>query len=111
MNIALKRRPPSSGARRLAQERVLRLWALSREIASERPELARSWMTSAKRTAQRARLRIPRNIDRYVCKQCGTLLTSTARCRVRIRHNRSAHMVVTCLNCGAHRRFRVRRQD
>ncbi|MHA2351958.1 MAG: ribonuclease P protein component 4 [Candidatus Thorarchaeota archaeon] len=105
-----RRRHPRAKARRLTQARVDILWEQAkREIESGRPELARQRMLSARRIAQRTRTKIPRHISRRICKTCGTILVPGDTCRVRVRHNRSKHVVVTCLSCGAIKRYYIQR--
>lgn len=103
-----KRRRVKEKAKRLTQARVDILWdQAQREVESGRPELARQKMLSARKIAQRTRTKIPRHIRRRVCKSCGTILVPGSNCRVRVRHNRSKHVTVTCLSCGAIRRYYV----
>jgi len=90
----------------LTQARVNILWEQAqKEVRSGRPEIARRHMLSARKIAQRTRTKIPRHVSRRMCKACGTILVPGDNCRVRVRHNRSRHMTVTCLSCGAIRRY------
>jgi ribonuclease P protein subunit RPR2 len=103
-----RRKHPRIKAKRLTQSRVEILWKLAKkEVEKGRPELARRKMLSARRIAQRTRTKIPSYINRRICKVCGTILVPGDTCRVRIRHNRSKHVVVTCLECGAVRRYYI----
>ena len=78
-------------SRELALERVNILWKQSLEIVNSRPDLAKRWMMSARRIAQRAGVNLPREISRSIC-------------------NRSTHLTLTCLKCGKVRRFPIIRQ-
>jgi len=101
-----RRKHPRAKARRLAQARVDILWEQAKkEVESGKPEMARLRMLSARRIAQRTRTKIPRHISRRLCKICGTILVPGDTCRVRVRHNRSKHVVVTCLSCGTIKRY------
>jgi ribonuclease P protein subunit RPR2 len=91
----------------LAQTRVDILWHQAIRNAKSRPEVARLQMRSARKIAQRSRTKIPWHISRRLCKQCGTILIPGKTCRVRIRHNRAKHMVVTCIECGKVKRFNL----
>ncbi|MFW9921424.1 MAG: ribonuclease P protein component 4 [Candidatus Thorarchaeota archaeon] len=105
-----KRRKPKKQVRSLASARIEHLWEQSRYVASERPDRARLWMSSARKIAQKARMKIPSDISRSICKECGTVWIPGNNCRVRVRNNRSTHMTVTCLVCGNVRRFPVIKQ-
>ncbi|MHA1906653.1 MAG: ribonuclease P protein component 4 [Candidatus Thorarchaeota archaeon] len=102
-----RRRAPKKHVKRLARARIDRLWEQSRQDAATRPERAQKTMRSARNIAQKARMSLPRDISRQICKGCGTVFVPGRNCRMRVRHNRSRHISVTCLNCGAIRRFPV----
>jgi ribonuclease P protein subunit RPR2 len=106
-----RRASPKAEIRRLAQDRIEILWNQSLSVVKTKPELARRWMIIAKALGQRARVKIPRNIRRRICKGCGSVLIPGENCRVRLRHNRSTHVSVTCFNCGTIRRFPVEQED
>jgi len=100
-----KRKFAKDKIERLAQARIEILWKQALKESKVRPEVARKQMLSARKVAQRARTKIPRDINRRVCKECGTILVPGDTCRVRVRHNRSKHVVVTCTECGNIRRY------
>ncbi|MHA1135376.1 MAG: ribonuclease P protein component 4 [Candidatus Thorarchaeota archaeon] len=100
-----KRRYAKERIKRLAQTRVEILWHQALRNARSRPEIARVQMRSARKIAQRSRTKIPWHISRRVCKQCGTILIPGNTCKVRIRHNRAKHMVITCTSCGKVKRY------
>jgi len=92
----------------LARERIQSLWEKAKRVAGEKPELAKRWMQQARDVAQRARIKLPRYMSRHLCKRCGAFLVPGKNCRVRMRQNRERHLTVTCLECGAIRRFPAR---
>jgi ribonuclease P protein subunit RPR2 len=100
-----KRRVAKEGIEKLAQARIQILWQQALLESKTRPEIARKQMLNARRIAQRARIKIPRQISRQICRSCGTVLIPGATCRVRLRHNRARHVVVTCSYCGKIRRY------
>ncbi|MBY8997272.1 MAG: hypothetical protein KGD60_06030 [Candidatus Thorarchaeota archaeon] len=103
-----RRRAPMAKAKRLTQARVDILWEQAQEhVKSGKPNLARQKMLSARKIAQKTRTKMPRHISRRICKTCGTILVPGDTCRVRVRHNRSKHVVVTCLDCGAVKRYYI----
>jgi len=103
-----RRRAPREKAKRLTQARVDILWEQAqKDVKSGKPEIARQKMLGARKIARKTRTKIPRHISRRICKMCGTILVPGDTCRVRIRHNRSKHIVVTCLGCGAVKRYYI----
>jgi ribonuclease P protein subunit RPR2 len=100
-----KRRFAQERIKHLAQIRVEILWHQALGNALSRPEIAKLQMRSARKIAQRSRTKIPWQISRRVCKQCGTILIPGETCKIRIRHNRAKHMVVTCTECGRVKRY------
>ncbi|MFW9767617.1 MAG: ribonuclease P protein component 4 [Candidatus Thorarchaeota archaeon] len=101
-----RRSRPRAKAKRLTQARVNILWEQAQEeVRRGRPEIARRHMFNARKIAQKTRTKLPRYMSRRVCKACGTVLVPGENCRVRIRHNRSRHMTVTCLTCGMIKRY------
>ena len=103
-----RRRAPKDKAKRLTQARLDILWQQAQaDIRTGKPDIARQKMISARTIAQKTRSKIPRHISRRICKICGTILVPGDTCRVRVRHNRSKHVVVTCLSCGAVKRYYI----
>ncbi|NHJ12074.1 MAG: ribonuclease P [Candidatus Thorarchaeota archaeon] len=103
-----RRRSPRTQVRDLAKTRISLLWEQASKSARTNPELARRQMEIADKVAQKARVKIPLRIKRQICKKCGRVLIPGGNCRIRVRNNRERHVVVTCLECGAVRRFPVR---
>jgi ribonuclease P protein subunit RPR2 len=116
MNIAYtERREMSLSRRRFAKERLGKLalarieilWQQALGEAKEKPEIAKRMMLNARKIAQRARINMPRHMKRRICKNCGSALIPGSSCRVRVRHNRVKHVVVTCSYCGTAKRFNI----
>ncbi|MFX1367943.1 MAG: ribonuclease P [Promethearchaeota archaeon] len=103
-----KRRSPRAQIRQIARARIDLLWKQSSQIAQSDPDGAKRCMEIADRIAQKARIKVPVHIKRRLCKKCGRVLLPGRNCQIRIRHNRERHLSVTCLSCGAVRRFPVR---
>jgi RNase P subunit RPR2 len=95
----VRRKSPKKQVSDVARARISILWGLLMRAAGDRPELA-----------QRARIKLPRDMNRQICKECGTVFVPGRNCRVRVRSNRATHLTVTCLVCGAVRRFQVIRE-
>ena len=103
--LFLRRKSPRKEVKGLARARIDILWEQANKAGLSRPDLARQWMRQASRIAQKARIKLPRFMQRRICRECGALLVLGKNCRFRIRHNRSRHLSVTCLECGTTRRF------
>jgi len=103
-----KKRTKQSDAKRLARARIKLLWEQASEIANTDPKDARRRMQVAFRVAQKARIKVPQDIKRKICRQCGMVLVSGESYRVRMRNNRSKHLTVTCVACGNITRYYVR---
>jgi ribonuclease P protein subunit RPR2 len=103
-----RRRAPKVKAKRLTQARMDILWEQAqKDVRAGKPDIARQKMLSARTIAQKTRTKMPRHISRRICKTCGTILVPGNTCRVRVRRNRSKHVVVTCLSCGAVKRYYI----
>ncbi|MGQ4913104.1 MAG: ribonuclease P protein component 4 [Candidatus Thorarchaeota archaeon] len=105
-----KRRSAKERTVEIARSRVGILWNRA-QLEVDRPDVARRHIQSARRIAQRARIKIPSEMRVMICRKCNTLLVPGRTCRVRVRNNRSKHVTVTCLNCGTIRRFHLHRRD
>lgn len=104
------RRISRAQLRRLAESRIQILWKQAKDVAKENPDLARDYVSTAKKIAQKARISLPQRITRRICKECNSVLVPGRTVRFRVRNNRSTHLTVTCLHCGAVRRLPVTNQ-
>lgn len=91
--------------RDLARQRIERLFAFANQAVKSDPGLANRYVELALRISMRTRVRIPRELKRSVCRECKAYLYPGITSRVRVRARRSPHVSVTCLNCGAVRRY------
>ena len=85
----------------IAQERVKTLFNLAEQAFRENPQQAQRYVELARKIAMRARIRLPRELRRRVCRRCNAYLVPGATSRTRIRQEREPHVAVTCLRCGA----------
>jgi len=86
--------------RQIARERIQILLEQARKISKSDPKLAAKYIKTARRIAMAAKIRLPLEFRRQICKNCNALLVHGSNCRVRIKQKRESHVVVTCLNCG-----------
>ncbi len=86
----------------IAEERIERLAGLARDAAAEcRDDRAREYVRLARRLAERNRLSLPRDFQRFACDACDAYLRPGKNARVRLQ---DGHVVLTC-DCGSHARY------
>lgn len=86
----------------IAEERIDRLASLAREAASEcHDDRARRYVRLARRLAERNRLSLPTELERFTCDACDGYLRPGKNARVRLQNG---HVVVTC-DCGHQARY------
>ncbi|MEM3730148.1 MAG: ribonuclease P [Candidatus Bathyarchaeia archaeon] len=91
--------------RQIAKQRIQTLFRLAKEIFDENPRLAQRYVDLARRIAMAAKVRLPKEYRRQVCRHCKSFILPGVNCRVRIKQRREPHVVVTCLVCGKHMRI------
>ncbi|MCK4223307.1 hypothetical protein KAX01_03330 [Candidatus Bathyarchaeota archaeon] len=77
-------------------------------MASENRELSEDYAEVARRISMAARIRIPRENRRWICRGCKRLILPGVNCRVRIQKRREPHLVITCNYCGRHMRYPIK---
>jgi ribonuclease P protein subunit RPR2 len=89
-------------SRTIAAQRIRRLFDLARAAArAGETARARTYVRRARRIAERQRLSLPREFERFTCGGCDGVLLPGRNARVR---TRSGHVVVTC-SCGHQSRY------
>jgi len=96
--------------RRMAIQRIRRLFRLAREIINEDSALAQRYVNMARKVAMTARVRLPKEYRHQVCRHCKSFILPGVNCRVRIKQRRAPHLVITCLNCGEQMRIPLRKR-
>ena len=96
--------------RRIALERIHKLFKLARETIHKDKALAQRYVDIARRLAMAAKVRLPREYRRQVCRHCKSFILPGVNCRVRIQQRREPHVVITCLECGKHMRIPLRKR-
>ena len=86
--------------KRIARQRIQTLFLLARETYHEDPSLAQRYVDIARRIAMAAKIRLPKEYRRQVCRHCKSFILPGVSCRVRIKQRREPHVVVTCFKCG-----------
>ena len=91
--------------RRTAKQRVQTLFTLAKETIHEDPALAQHYADTARKVAMAAKIRLPKEYRRQLCKHCKSFILPGVNCRVRLKQRRQSHIVITCLRCGGHTRI------
>lgn len=93
---------PLMDRRRIARERIDRLFSEAEDAYTESPERAHRYVEKAREISMRARVRIPRRHRRRMCGSCHSYLRFGDNARVRLQGDR---VTVTCLECGTQTRY------
>jgi ribonuclease P protein subunit RPR2 len=95
----------NENVRAIAGQRISTLFNLAKQTYHEDHALAQCYVDMARRIAMAAKLRLPTEYRRQVCRHCKTFILPGINCRVRTKQHREPHLVITCLNCGHHTRI------
>jgi ribonuclease P protein subunit RPR2 len=86
--------------KQIALERIRILFNLARETIHENPTLAQRYVNIARQISMTAKVRLPVECRRQVCRHCKRFILPGVNCRVRLQQHPEPHVVVTCLLCG-----------
>ena len=95
----------SPAKKKIALQRIHRLFQLARDLVGEDEELSQRYIAIARRIAMAARVHLPHEYRHNICKGCKKFILPGVNCRVRLQQHREPHRVVTCNYCGKHMRF------
>jgi len=95
----------NDNVRAIAEERIHTLFTLAEQTFHEDPAVAQRYVNIARKIAMAAKLRLPKQYRRQVCRHCKNFILPGVNCRVRTRQRREPHLVITCFNCGHHTRI------
>ena len=90
----------------VARERVDILIGQARQMALKNEKLSRRYVEMARRISERTKVKIPREVKTYLCKGCGIAMVLGHNARLRV-HAGNSGIVITCLSCGAVKRYPV----
>ncbi len=88
----------------IARERIEILLSQARERAGGDPKFAGRYVELARKISMRTKVRIPTAEKKYLCKKCGQPLVPGRNARVRVLPG-NPRILITCLSCGAFRRY------
>ena len=97
-------------SKRVAMQRIQTLFHLAKETFDENPSSAQRYLDTARKIAMAAKIRLPREYRRYVCRHCKSFILPGVNCRVRVKQRREPHVVITCLNCGKQTRLPMKKK-
>lgn len=97
--------------KRIAIQRIQTLFCLAKETFHENPSLAQRYVNTARKIAMAAKIRLPTEYRRQICKHCKSFILPGVNSRVRIKQQREPHMVITCLKCGKQTRIMLRKKE
>lgn len=88
--------------RNIALERMLVLFNLGVEAVKKGDfELARRYGELIYRISMRVRVKIPRSIKRWICKNCRVIMVPGINVKIRTRRDGKTLRIITrCLTCG-----------
>jgi ribonuclease P protein subunit RPR2 len=93
----------------VARERIDLLLRQAEEILPQNTELSKRYVELARKISKRTKVRIPRETKHYLCKNCGQPLVLGRNARIRLRPANS-RIIISCLSCGAIRRYPYRKR-
>ncbi len=96
--------------RRIAIQRIQTLFRLAKETFHDDPTLTQRYVNLARKIAMAAKIHLPTEYKRQICRHCKSFILPGVNCRVRIKQQREPHLVITCLNCGNQMRIPLNRK-
>ena len=91
----------------VAAERFQILLDQAKKMAWTDEKLSRRYVNLARKISSRTKVRIPRESKMYLCKGCGLALVPGHNAKIRL-HAHTTGIVISCLSCGAVKRYPVR---
>lgn len=92
-----RNRRSSAEFKKIAAERVERLFELAETEFKQHPELSDRYVRLAWKLKTRYNVKLPSHLKRKFCRKCLSFWMPGVSCRVRLQ---SGRIVVTCLRCG-----------
>jgi ribonuclease P protein subunit RPR2 len=100
----------NTNTKQIAKQRIQTLFHQAEEARKGNPQLASRYVELARKIAMAAKIRLPPEYKRRICRNCNTLLVPGENCRVRIKQRREPHVAVTCLACGHQTRVLLKKK-
>ena len=101
----------NASTKRIAMQRIQTLYHLAKVTFNENPSSAQRYLDTARKIAMAAKIRLPKEYKRQVCKHCKSFILPGVNCRVRVKQRREPHVVITCLKCGKQTRLPMKKKE
>lgn len=92
--------------KQIALERIKILFKQAKQVFKKNKSLANRYVTLARKIAMKAKIRIPKDLQKQFCKHCYKYLVPGVNCRVRTVNKK---LVYYCLNCKRYMRFPIKK--
>ena len=100
-----------SNTKQIAKQRMQTLFNQAEKVFGTNPKLASRYIEVARKIGMAAKVRLPTEYKRRICRSCNALLVPGNNCRVRVKQKREPHLTVTCLACGHQTRILLRKKE
>jgi ribonuclease P protein subunit RPR2 len=102
--MAKKRMRRKDIVKKIALERIYRLFELAEQSFEKQPERSKRYVELALKIGKHCNVSVPTELKKKFCKKCGAFLKAGVNSKIRI----AKHILkVTCLNCGYTRKIRA----
>jgi len=95
-------------SKKIAEERISRLFELAEQNFHDRPERTHRYVALARLISMRYRVRLIRDEKRRICKHCYQYLVPGNNCRIRLK---GRAVLTTCFSCGKQSRYPYEKND
>jgi len=95
----------AGGTKEIARERIDLLLTQAKAVFRTDRSLAKRYVELARKIGMKAGVRLTKEQKTSICKGCGGLLVPGVNCRVRTRSEYGTTVLITCLDCGAKKRY------
>jgi len=83
-------------AKKIAEDRIKELFKQADNVFPKRKDLAKRYVTLAKKIATKVRVKIPTTLRRRFCKHCGSYLRVGTNARIRLHKKRKNYFCMEC---------------
>jgi ribonuclease P protein subunit RPR2 len=95
----------TSTTKRIAKQRVQKLFCLAMQSFNKDPLLAQRYIDIVRKIAMASNISIQKEHKYKICRYCKSFILPGRSCHVRIKQRREPHIVITCTNCKKHLRI------
>ena len=101
---------PKSIVKKIAIQRMLFLFEKAHEVFPKNKTLSNRYVYLARRYAQRAKIKIPDEWKKRICKKCKKFLYPGVNYRIRMnsQNGKGSHVSLTCFECNKTTRYFIK---